>query len=143
MSHSKKRKKKAIKPAAKAATKTATKIAMPASLDACHALIGQLASAVEEQSSTIETLRQEKERIQAEFALLVQRMFARRSERYLNDPNQLKLDLGDDDNAADAAEGLAQAVEEAGIPVKGHVRRPRKPRNESLPENLERYEVVV
>jgi transposase len=53
----------------------------------------------------------------------------------------LKLDLGDDDNAADAAEGLAQAVEEAGIPVKGHVRRPRQPRDESLPENLERYEV--
>ncbi|MBU1959597.1 IS66 family transposase [bacterium] len=129
MSRSKKRK------------KAGTRIAMPASLGACHALIGQLASAVEEQSSTIETLRQEKERIQAEFALLAQRMFARRSERYLNDPNQLKLDLGDDDNAADAAEGLAQAVEESGIVVKSHVRRPRKPRNESLPENLERYEV--
>ena len=59
----------------------ATPIAMPASLDACHALIGQLASTVEEQNGAIEALRQEKERIQAEFALWGQRVFARRSER--------------------------------------------------------------
>ena len=128
---------------AKDSKDAATKIAIPASLDACHALIGQLASTVEEQNGAIEALRQEKERIQAEFALWVQRVFTRRSERYINDPNQLKLDLGDDDHAADAAEGLAQAVEEAGIVVKSHVRRPRQRRDESLPEHLERYEVVV
>jgi transposase len=116
-------------------------ITMPASLDACHALIEQLASTVDELTDANETLRQEKERIEAEHALYVQRIFARRSERYINDPSQLKLDLGDDGNAADAAEGVAQAAEEAGIPVKGHTRRPRKPRDESLPENLERYEV--
>jgi len=120
-----------------------TKIAIPTSLDACQALIEQLASTVDEQNSTIETLRQEKERIQAEFALWMQRIFARRSERYINDPNQLKLDLGDDDHAADAAEGLAQAVEEVGIVIKSHVRRPRQRRDESLPEHLERYEVVA
>jgi transposase len=119
----------------------ATKFTMPTSLDACHALITELTSTVDAQTQAIEALRQEKERIQAEFALYVQRIFARRSERYINDPNQLKLDLGDDDHAADAAEGLAQAVEEAGIEVKGHVRRPRKQRDESLPENLDRYEV--
>ena len=121
----------------------AAKITMPTSLDACHALIEQLTSTVDELTDANETLRQEKERIEAEFALYVQRIFARRSERYINDPNQLRLDLGDNDQAVDAAEGLAQAVEEAGIPVKAHTRRPRKPRNESLPENLERVEVVV
>ena len=121
----------------------AAPIAMPGSLDACHALIEQLASAVGELTDANEALRQEKERIQAEFGLWLQRVFARRSERYINDPNQLKLDLGDDGPAADAAEGLAQAVEEAGVVVKSHVRRPRQPRNESLPEHLERYEVVV
>jgi len=125
----------------KASTKTSTQIAMPASLDACHTLIEQLASTVDEQTNAIETLRQEKERIQAEFALWMQHIFARRSERYLNDPNQLKLDLGGDDHAADAAEGLAQAIEESGIEVKSHVRRSRKRRDESLPEHLERYEV--
>ena len=121
----------------------ATKIAMPASLKSCHALIRQLASTVDSQTQTIESLRQEKERMQAEFAVLMQRLFARRSERYINDPNQLKLDLGGDDNAADAAEGLAQAVEESGIEVKAHKRRPRKRRDESLPEHLDRYEVIV
>jgi transposase len=126
---------------AKKSKDAATTITMPTSLDACHALIEQLTSAVDELTDANETLRQEKERIQAEFALYVQRIFARRSERYINDPNQLRLDLGDDDHAADAAEGLAQAVEESGVEVKGHVRRRRKPRNESLPENLERYEV--
>lgn len=128
---------------AKDRQEAAKPIARPASLDACHALIEQLASTVDEQNSTIETLRQEKEWIQAEFALWMQRVFARRSERYLNDPNQLKLDLGDDDHAADAAEGLAQAVEEAGIVVQSHVRRPRQRRDEALPEHLERYEVEV
>ncbi len=128
---------------AKKNKRPSTQIVRPTSLGACHALIEQLASTVDEQNNTIETLRQEKERIQAEFAVLAQRMFARRSERYVNDPNQLKLDLGDDDNAADAAEGLAQAVDEAGIVVKSHVRRPRKRRDESLPEHLERYEVEV
>ncbi|MHC4563988.1 MAG: IS66 family transposase [Planctomycetota bacterium] len=121
----------------------ATKMAMPVSLDACHALIEQLASTVDELTDANEALRQEKERIQAEFTLWMHRIFARRSERYLNDPNQLKLDLGGDDQAADAAEGLAEAAEEAGIPVKSHVRRRRKRRDESLPEHLQRYEVVV
>ncbi len=78
-------------------------------------------------------------------------MFARRSERYLDNPNQLKLDLGGDDQAADAADGLdagieetgieEAAVEETGIAVKGHVRRQRKRRDEALAEHLERYEV--
>ena len=121
--------------------KTTTTITKPTSLAACHALIEQLTCTVDSLTNANDTLRQEKEQIEAEFALWMHRIFARRSERYINDPNQLKLDLGDDDNAADAAEGLAQAVEESGIEVKSHVRRTRKPRNESLPENLPRYEV--
>ena len=119
----------------------ALKITIPANLTACQALIEQLACTVDSQTNVIETLRQEKEAIELTFKLWMHRLFVRRSERYLNDPNQLKLDLGGDDQAADAAEGLAQAVEEAGRPVKAHVRRVRKPRNESLPENLPRYEV--
>ena len=119
----------------------ALEITIPANLTACQALIEQLACTVDSLTSANETLRQEKQDIELAFNLWMRRIFAKRSERYLNDPNQLKLDLGEDDNAADAAEGLAQAVEEAGLPVKAHVRRVRKPRNESLPENLPRYEV--
>jgi len=116
-------------------------ITIPANLSACQALIEQLACTVDSQTNIIETLRQEKQEIELAFTVWMHRLFAKRSERYLDDPNQLKLDLGGDDQAADAAEGLAQAVEEAGRPVKAHVRRVRKPRNESLPENLPRYEV--
>ena len=121
--------------------KETIKITMPTNLVACQALIEQLACTVDSQANTNEELRQKIKEIELAFSLWMRRIFLRRSERYLNDPNQLKLDLGSDDNAADAAEGLAQAVEEAGLPIKAHVRRVRKPRSESLPENLPRYEV--
>ncbi len=114
----------------------ALKITMPVDLTGCHALIEQL-------TCTIDKLHREKQEIELAFAELLQRAFRNRSERYLNDPNQLRLDFKGTDDAADAAEGLAQAVEEAGLPVKAHVRRRsgRKPRSEALPEHLPRYEV--
>ncbi len=123
---------------------------MPADLTGCHALIEQLACTVNSQTNTInsqthtiEQLRREKQELEVAFADALQRAFRKRSERYINDPNQLRLDLGDTDAVADAAEGLAQAVEEVGHPVKAHVRRRhrRKPRDEALPEHLPRYEV--
>jgi transposase len=114
----------------------ALKITMPADLAGCHALIEQL-------TCTIDELHREKQEIELAFAELMQRAFRNRSERYLDNPNQLRLDFKDTDDAADAAEGLAQAVEEAGLPVKAHVRRRhgRKPRNEALPAHLPRYEI--
>ena len=77
---------------------------------------------------------------------LLQRAFRHRSERYREDPNQLKLDFGDTPEAADAAEGLAEAVQEAELLVAEHVRRRRKPhkaRDESFPAHLPRYEVTL
>ena len=116
----------------------ALKITMPVDRAGCHALIEQLACTIDSQTSTIEQLRREKQEIELAFAELMQRAFRNRSERYLNNPNQLRLDFKDTDDAADAAEGLAQAVEEAGLPVKAHVRRRhgRTPRSEALPEHL-------
>lgn len=120
-------------------------ITMPGDLAACHALIEQLACTIDSQTQTIEQLRREKQEIELAFAEYMQRVFRNRRERYINDPNQLLLDLKGSDDAADAAEGLAQAVEEAGHPVKAHVRRRRvrQPRNEALPEHLPRQEVEV
>ena len=114
----------------------ALKITMPADLAGCHAVIEQL-------TCTVDELRREKEELKLAFVELLQRAFRRRSERYINDPNQLRLDFKDTDDGADAAEGLAQAVEDAELPVKGYIRRRRtpKPRKEALPDHLPRYEV--
>ncbi len=119
----------------------ALSITMPTNLAACQALIEQLACTVDSQTNAIEELIQERQELKLTITELLRRAFAKRSERYIENPNQLRLDFDDTDEAADAAEGLAQAIEEAGLPIKAHVRRVRKPHRESLPENLPRYEV--
>src|SRR5574340_917912 len=113
---------------------TPVPITIPDNLEACQALVEQLAQTVQEQSGKIEELNQQKQELELTVQDLMQRAFRRRSERYIADPDQLKLDFGDSEDAADAAEGLAQAVEEAGVAVKEHKRRPRqrKSRNEKL-----------
>jgi transposase len=78
----------------------------------------------------------------------LQRAFQRRSERYLEDPNQMKLDFPASEDAADAAAGLAQAIDESQaeivveLTIPEHQRRVRlRRRQEQLPEHLPRYEV--
>ena len=130
----------------------ALKITMPGDLAGSHALIEQLACAVDSQhntidsqAQTIEQLRREKQEVEVAFAEYIEGLFRKRSERYLNDPSQLRLDLGNTEAAVDAAEGLAQAVEEASrtVEVQGYERRRhrRSQRKEELPEHLPRYEV--
>jgi transposase len=137
--------------------------AIPHDLQACQTLVVRLAQRetelvqqveaqeylVAEHERTIAELQakhqqteQEKDEWKLAYQELLRRMFARRSERYLGDPNQLRLDFGPE--AADAAASLAEAVEEAGIVIDKHVRRPQKKRrDEGLPEHLPRYEVVA
>ena len=77
-----------------------------------------------EQARTIIELHQENPRASnSRSTSLLQRAFRHRSERYLDDPNQLKLDFGNTPEAADAAEGLAEAVEEAEQIIAEHKRR--------------------
>ena len=141
---------------------------LPTDLAACQALIQQQARQLNAQSRTIDahvhtieshaltidelqrqkqTLEQQHQELQLAFAELLQRAFARRSERYLEDPNQLKLDFPGSDEAADAAAGLAEAVAESRgevveeITIPEHTRRVRRRRSEQLPEHLPRYEV--
>ncbi len=132
-------------------------IAIPNDLAACQALVVQQAQTIESHTHTIESHEQtidelvqknaaiarEKETIALAFAEFVQRAFRRRSERYLADPNQMRLDFGDSNEAADAAAGLAQAVEEQAQTIPEHQRRRprRQPRREKLPDHLPRYEV--
>ena len=134
---------------------------MPTDLAACQALIRQQAGIIDAHAHTIEShaltieelqrqkqsLEQEKQELQLAFAELLQRAFQRRSERYLEDPNQLLLDFPNSDDAADAAAGLAQAVDESQAEIvveqtiPEHTRRLRRSRREQLPEHLPRYEV--
>ena len=123
---------------------------IPNDLAACQALIDQQTHVIEQHTFTIEELQrknekleQEKQELKLAFDELMRRAFQRRSERYINAPNQLRLDFGDSDEAADAAAGLAEAVEESQQTIPEHTRRRpgRKPRNEQLPEHLPRYEV--
>ena len=112
---------------------------IPSDLATCQTLIKEQAYLVEAQTHTIgdlhgqiKTLKQEQEEFKLQIKLLIERAFGRRSERYLSDPNQLLIDFGDD--AADAADGLAEAIDEADLEeqlipeqvIPAHVRRKKK-----------------
>jgi transposase len=117
---------------------------LPNELAACQALLVEQARAIAEQSEKIAEQNRTIQEQQLTINELLQRAFRHRRERYLEDPHQLKLDFGNTPEVADAAAGLAEAVEEAEILVAAHKRRrrvPRKPRNEQLPAHLPRYEV--
>jgi len=88
-------------------------------------------------------LREKLDQKELELKLLIERFFGRRSERFIADPNQLRLEFGDSDQVADAIEGIKQAKQEQETTVAEHTRRKRKPRNEKLPEHLPREVVVV
>lgn len=119
----------------------------------CQTLISELTKAFSEQiaqrDQKIVSLQQQVEAQQLEIAELLRRAFRKHSERYLQDPGQLKLDFGNSPEGADAAEGLAEAVAEAAtatITVPEHTRRKKcrdQPRNEHLPAHLPRYEVEM
>jgi transposase len=133
-------------------------ITIPDDLESCQTLLQDLAHANaakdqqlrdqdinrQQQEQQYEKLSQEYEELQLAYNKLLQQRFGNRSERYIEDPDQLRLDFGNTDEAADAALGLTDAVEELEQTIPEHKRRkPRKERNESLPEHLRRYEVTA
>jgi transposase len=99
--------------------------------------------ALQTKDQTIEQLTQERDEYKLAFDKLVQQRFRNRSERYIENPDQLRLDFGDTEEAADAALGLAEAVDDAQIIPEHRRRKPRKKRDEKLPEHLPRYEVTA
>ncbi len=119
---------------------------IPNDLAACQTLIVEQARAVLEQSDEITKLKQVVEEQQLTINKLLQQAYRNRSERYREDPQQMQIDFGNTPEAGDAADGLTEAVQEAEIVIAEHSRRrhkPRKPRNESLPAHLPRYEVTL
>jgi len=142
---------------------------LPQELDACHRLIEQLSAEreqlaarlqsqdafVAEQSRTVldladsrQKLSQEVEELKLTLRKLMERLYGRRSERFLADPDQLPLDFGDD--AAAAVEALAEAVLEAEqtleeVESRRTVKRQKQKRgrDEKFPAHLPRYEKIV
>ena len=75
-------------------------------------LIEQKDALLREQSATIRRQEEKLAAQQLEINRLIRQAFGRRSERYLESPQQLKMDFGDGPEVADSAAGLQQAVDE-------------------------------
>ena len=127
--------------------------AFPDDLAACHAMLAEKDAAIASQGSVIEQLehrveeqKRELAKVSAERDVAFQLAFRKRQERYLDNPNQFRLDFGDSDDTKSFAEGIADAADEqeddSNSPVR-RKKRPRKIRNEQLPEHLPRYEVLL
>lgn len=106
-------------------------------------LVGEQAKEVLRRDDVIKQLEAKIEELKKDYLKLWQERFAAKSERYIGDADQLRIDFGDTDEAADAAEGLSEAVEEADLIPEHKRRKPRKQRDESLPAHLPRQEIIV
>jgi transposase len=119
-------------------------LSLPQDVGACHALIAEQLHTLDELHGAREELSQENAELKLTIERLLARLYGRRSERLVEDPNQQKLHFGDDPAAAEA---LTDAAEESERILQEYtVRRTltkKPPRNERLPEHLPRYEVTV
>ena len=137
---------------------TLSNITIPDDLGSCQTLIRNLVDSNaakdqelrdrdiqrQQQEQQYEELSQEHAELQLAYNKLLQQRFGNRSERYIDTPDQLRLDFGDTDEAADAANGLTDALEDLEQTIPEHKRRkPRKKRDEKLPDHLPRYEVTA
>ena len=95
-----------------------------------------------QKEDTISQLEAKLDAKERAYLKLWQERFAAKSERYIADPDQLRIDFGDTVESSDAADGLHQAREEADL-IPAHVRRKRKKRSEALPAHLLREEVII
>ena len=122
-------------------------IVFPEDVAACHALISELTASIAE-------LKDQNLAHKLEIEYLIKLAFRRRSERYVESPDQLKLDLGESDEVLQAVESLKDAKadleqeQQSGEPDKQTTAstgaKPKKrPRQEHLPAHLPRHEVVV
>ncbi|HUG92284.1 MAG TPA: IS66 family transposase [Planctomycetaceae bacterium] len=147
----------------------------PHDVDACHRLIEQLSARLSAQDAALQQqaherqaheafvaeqlhtldeladarqrLAQENDELKLTVRKLLDRLYGRRSERFVVDPAQLSLDFGDD--TAATVEVLAEAVWEAERTIeevqsqRRARRRKQRVRSEKFPEHLPRYEQIV
>lgn len=117
---------------------------LPDDLPACHALLLEQARTMVEMQQSRTELSQENADLKLQLAKYVQQLFGRRSERVVDDPNQKKIDFGDEpavqDALADAAAEAEEIVEEI---VRRKKKKQRRRNGEEFPEHIERYEKTI
>ena len=118
---------------------------IPTDLDACQTLIEQQARALLDMQKSTEDQSQKIIELQLQIDKLIKQLYGPKSERSVDDPNQLTLNFGDDEQSKDA---IADAVIEAEkivqeFTVRREITKKKKPRDEQLPAHLERYEVTA
>ena len=141
-------------PAHPAVSSTTQGPPQPSPLDELAAQLRDREALVEEQARAIldlqksrERLQQSNETLQLTLDKLLRQIYGRRSERFVEDPTQKKLDFGDDPQIADA---FRDAVAEAQQVLDAvQTRRQAKPqpqskdRSEKFPDHLPRVEKTV
>lgn len=118
---------------------------IPKDLEACQSLIEQQARALLSLQKSTEDQSKKIAELQLQIDKLMKQIYGRKSERNVDDPNQLTLNFGDDDQSKEAiADALAEAekiVQE--FTVRREITKQKKRRNEQLPDHLPRYEVIA
>ena len=79
----------------------------------------------------IKQLAAKVEELKKDYLKLWEERFAAKSERYIGDPDQLRIDFGDTPESSDAADGLAEAAEEADL-IPAHTRRKPKKKTHAV-----------
>ena len=90
----------------------------------------------------IKQLAAKVEELKKDYLKLWEERFAAKSERYIGDPDQLRIDFGDTPESSDAADGLAEAAEEADL-IPTHTRRKPKKKTHAFPAHFPRTEEVI
>ncbi len=120
---------------------------LPQDLAGCHALIQTLFDSLSQQQDQLLKDKIEISEKDAQIQKLLQRLYGSRGERYVHDPNQLKLEFGDDPELAETLAEAADELEQTGQMIEYTVQRrrfkQRPERSEKFPEHLPRYETTA
>jgi transposase len=118
---------------------------IPTDLDACQSLILEQARTLLDIQKSKEDLSKENCELKLQIDKLMKQLYGPKSERNVDDPNQLQLNFGDDEQAndakADAVLDAERIVQE--FVVRREITKQKKVRNEQLPDHLPRYEVIA
>jgi len=86
--------------------------AFPDDLAACHAMLAEKDSLIDQLADRIEEQQAKLAKVSAELNAALQLAFRKKQERYLKNPNQFTLDFGDSADTKDFADGIADAADE-------------------------------